>query len=187
MRNTFIKLLSFALVTLSMSIGMSADSSDSGSISQHVERPMNLVKTNDFGLGAKWGLVTGLNFKYWTSEHQAWDMTLASSDNNTILGIDHIVHFRDATAGWFNNRFVKNIVPYAGLGVLASAGENASSNQLYDHQDSEVNAALRVPLGVEFLPTRMRIGVFAELGLGLSVAPKSFTFATADVGGRYYF
>lgn len=182
-----IKLLGLALLAMSSNVGVCADSPDSGSVTQQIERPMNLVKTNDFGLGAKWGAVTGLNFKYWSSEDQAWDLTLASSDNNTILGLDYLVHFREATAGWFNNQYVKNIVPYVGLGVLASAGENKSNNQLYNHEDSEVNAALRVPLGVEFLPTRVRIGLFAELGLGLAVAPNSYTFATADIGGRYYF
>lgn len=184
MKYNIIKLLSLVLLAMSSAVGICADS---GAITQQIERPLNLVKTNDFGLGAKWGAVTGINFKYWTAEHIAWDATLASSDNNTILGLDYLVHFREATTGWFDNRYVKNITPYAGVGILASTGENKSNNQLFNHEKSEVNGALRIPLGVEYLPTRLRIGLFAELGLGLAVAPNSFTFATADLGGRYYF
>lgn len=191
MKYNFMKLLSLLLISVASTITVAEDSPKSmgpNSVTQAIERPLNLVKKNDFGLGLKWGAVTGLNLKYWSSEFQAWDVTLASSDNNTILGIDYVVHFREATAGWFNNRFIKNISPYVGVGLLASAGENRSNNILNDHEEgNKVNSALRVPLGVEYLPTDIRLGLFAEIGLSLGIAPKTYTFATADIGGRFYF
>ena len=162
-------------------------SSDSSSTMKSLERPMNLTKTKDLGLGLKWGALTGLSLKYWASETEAWDYTAAFSDNNTTIGVDYIIHFREATADLLDDRFAKNIAPYIGGGLLASFGGSKSNVELFNHDKSEINTAFRIPIGLEYLPTNVRLGLFAELGLGLGIAPKTYTFATADIGGRFYF
>jgi len=191
MKSKITKYIFLTVVSLSTSLGMcfnAIESTDTSLTIKSLERPMNQTKTNDFGLGAKWGSTTGINLKYWISEYQAWDFTTAFVDNNTTIGIDYIIHFRNATEELIHESYAKNIVPYVGVGFLASMGKNKSSNQLFDHENNNgVNTALKVPFGIEYLPTKIRLGLFAELGLGLGIAPKTFTFATADLGGRFYF
>lgn len=186
MKNKYVKLLILVFVAVG-AFSARAASSDSTSSTVNLDRPWNLVKTTDVGVGAKWGTLTGIDVKYWTSENKSWDFTIASADNNTLLGVDYLIHLRELTAEMMKNRSAKNIAPYFGVGFLSSFGKNKSSIQIFDHEKDSTNLALRVPLGIEYLPTNLRIGFFAELGLGLGVAPKTYTFASGDLGARFYF
>jgi hypothetical protein len=189
MENQFLKLAIMALINISPFIGLAAEpaAADSSSSTKNLERPWNLVKTEDLGVGIKWGNLTGIDSKYWISENRAWEFAIASADNNTLLGVDYLMHFREVTAEMIKDRIAKNIAPYVGVGLLATFGDNKSSTKLFDHEENKVNSALRVPFGVEYLPTNIRVGFFAELGLGFGIAPKTYTFATGDVGARFYF
>lgn len=187
-QNTKSFLAGFLFVSsLTGAIANALTSSETSSTTKNLERPWNLNKTTDVGIGAKWGLITGFNLKYWISEHQAWDFTVAFADNNTLIGVDYLLHYRDQIANIVEGKLAKNIAPYVGIGLLSSFGNNKSNNQIFDHGNSRVNSALRVPFGIEYLPTNIRLGFFAELGFGLQIAPKTFTFATGNLGARFYF
>lgn len=188
MKTIYLKLAILALVNLSAVVGIGSTlSSESAVNTKDLERPWNLVKTSDVGVGVKWGNFTGIDVKYWIAENKAWDFTIAFADNNTIVGVDYLVHFRDVTAKMIKDRSAQNIAPYFGVGMLSSFGNNKSNTTIFDHEKNNINGALRVPIGVEYLPTNIRLSLFAELGLGFGIIPTTYTFATGDVGARFYF
>ena len=79
------------------------------------------------------------------------------------------------------------IVPFLGAGLLSSFGNATSDNRIINHSDESFDLAVRMPIGIEYLPGSVRVGIFGEIGLGFGFIPSAFTFATADVGARYYF
>ncbi len=147
----------------------------------------NLVKTNDFGLGLKWGTITGVSGKYWANENQAWELTTAFADSNTAVGLDYLWNFRGAAAELGHFEGADNLVPFAGIGLLSSFGTAPSNTRIFNHDQDNFDLAARIPLGIEYIPSTVRLGIFGEIGLGLGFVPTSYTFATADVGARYYF
>ncbi len=147
----------------------------------------NLVKTDDFGLGVKWGTITGVSGKYWANENQAWETTVAFADSNTAVGLDYLWNFRGVVSQMDKFDGADSFVPFVGAGLLSSFGGSASNTRIFNHDTDSFNLAFRIPLGIEYMPTQVRLGIFGEIGLGLGFVPTSYSFATADVGARYYF
>jgi hypothetical protein len=187
MKNTFTKVAVLAMAVNCLSPLANAQSAQSSTY-RNTERATNLHKTNDVGAGAKWGTLSGVNVKYWADEEKAIDATVAFADSNTAVGLDYLYHFRGAVSEYGKFNGAESFVPFVGAGLLSSFGSNSSNTKIMSHDgDDRFNLAARVPLGIEFMPAAVRLGVFAELGLGLGFVPTSYTFATGDIGARYYF
>jgi hypothetical protein len=143
-----------------------------------------LAKTGDFGLGIKWGTLTGVSGKYWANEVQAWEATVAFENGNTALGLDYLWHFRSGVAEITNMKSASNFVPYLGVGLISAFGSNT---KFFNRNTESFGLAARLPVGLEFLPRGISLGVFAEMGLGFGFVPTTYTFITTDLGARYYF
>lgn len=158
-------------------------------------RPSGSVTSGNFGLGVMLGEPTGLSAKYWLSDSRALDFGATYSFNSYFaLLIDYLWHFPQAfsTAGRNGSEFV----PYVGIGGILFV--NSSNHWTYDqfgrrvrhyngYGDSSVGVGVRIPLGLEFLPKTVPLGVFAELVPGVGVIPGLFGFFQGDVGIRFYF
>lgn len=145
----------------------------------------NTEKTGDSSVGLKWGDLTGVEFKRWSDEKNAWVLGFAFDNGNTAVGLDYIWHFRGGIASVTGLKNTNSLVPYIGVGVITAFGNEETD--ILDRVTGTFGAALRAPIGVEYLPTRLSLGLYAEVAPSFGVSPTSFTFMTADVGGRYYF
>lgn len=187
MKNILTKLTVLAMTVQLISPLALAQSAQSSTY-RNAERTANLHKTNDVGAGVKWGSLSGVNVKYWADEEKAIDATVAFADANTAVGLDYLYHFRGAVSEYGKFNGAESFVPFVGAGLLSSFGVNSSNTKIMSHDsDDRFNLAARIPLGIEYIPTAVRLGIFAELGLGLGFVPTSYTFATGDIGARYYF
>ena len=188
MKDLYLKIALTALLTPCFFSAQSfAARAEQSSTYRNTETRSNLVKTDDFGLGIKWGTITGVSGKYWSNEAQAWELTVAFADANTGVGLDYLWNFRGAANDLGKFAGADNLVPFAGFGLLSTFGTSPSNTRIFNHDTDRTNIAARIPLGIEYIPTHVRIGIFGEIGLGLGFIPTSYSFATADLGARYYF
>jgi hypothetical protein len=147
-------------------------------------RPSSTSASGNFGLGVMLGDPSGITAKNWLSSARAFDIGLSYSFNDyfAILG-DYLWHFPGTFTGRVGNQFL----PYVGLGALVFFD---TGNGYFDRKhDRNEEAALgaRIPLGVEFLPKSLPLGVFAEVVPGVGLIPSVFGFVQGELGGRYYF
>ena len=75
-------------------------------------------------------------------------------------------------------------MPYLGVGLIGGFGGNTN---FFYHNTQTFGLGARVPIGVEFIPRGLPLGIFAELDPGIGFVPDGFTFFEANIGGRYYF
>ncbi len=167
--------------------GLAKDDIDTSSSTSLRNLQPNYLSYDRLGLGIKWGTLTGVSAKYWMDDFQAVEITAAFADANTAIGVDYLWNFRGALANLGKFKEVDNFVPFAGAGLLSSFGTSASNSRLFNHDTDSFDLAVRVPIGMEFIPTTVHMGIFAEIGLGFGFIPNSYSFATADIGARYYF
>ncbi len=182
--------LKFALLLTSITLATSVyakDNADETSTSTMRDLHPNYLSYDRLGVGVKWGTLTGVSAKYWADDYQAVEITAAFADSNTAIGADYLWNFRGAVASLSKFRGADNFVPFVGMGLLSSFGTSASNTRIFNHDTDSFDLAARVPIGIEYLPTSVHLGIFGEIGLGLGFVPNSYTFATADVGARYYF
>ena len=180
------KVLVLAIAPCLFAANSFAQDARTSTYKNHQERS-NLTKTDDIGVGIKWGTLSGVSAKYWSDENQAWELTAAFADSNTAVGLDYLWNFRGAATDLGHFEGADNVVPFVGFGLLSSFGTSPSDTRIYNHTDDNFNLAARIPLGIEYMPSTVHLGIFGEIGLGLGFVPTSYTFATADVGARYYF
>lgn len=173
--------------TLGFAISAQAqeDNSPTRTAAQRDNITNNLDKTGDTSVGLKWGDLTGVEFKHWTDQKNAMVLGIALDEGNTAVGIDYLWHFRGGIAATTGLKNSDAFVPYIGAGLIGAFGDE--DTDLFDHETDDFGLALRAPIGVEFLPRRISLGVFAEVAPSFGVAPTTFTFITADIGARYYF
>ena len=142
-----------------------------------------------FGAGIVLGEPTGFTVKYWLESRHAIDAAVAYSFGDYVLILaDYLFEFPHA----FQNRresFLRQLAPYVGIGaVVLIATTGASVNRrFFGTNTSHVGLGVRVPLGIEWMPSDPPLGVFLELAPGLGVAPQTFGFLEGGVGVRYYF
>lgn len=144
----------------------------------------NLDKTDDTGIGFKWGNLTGIEFKHWYDQENALVLGLAFDEGNTAIGVDYLWHFRGTIAAITGLKNTSAFVPYVGAGLIAAIGDN---NDFFDRDTENFGLALRAPIGIEFLPTRLTVSIFAEAAPSFGVTPTTFTFMSGNIGARYYF
>jgi len=176
------------VMTIGMSLAAKAidDADQTSTESAKILQP-NYLSYDRLGVGIKWGTLTGVSAKYWADDFQAVEVTAAFADSNTVVGIDYLWNFRGAVASLSKFNGADNFIPFVGVGLLSSFGTNPSNTRIFNHDTDNFNLAARVPLGIEYLPSSVHLGIFGEIGLGLGFVTTSYTFATADLGARYYF
>lgn len=146
-------------------------------------RPGSYGSGRDFGLGVQLGEPTGLNAKYWMTRESALQFDASYSFNDYFsLGADYLYHFTDVFPGRVGSQFV----PYLGFGLVTFFGTGPYGENDYNRSNGSFDFGFRIPVGVEFLPRRAPIGVWAELAPGLGVVPATFGFIQAVVGIRFY-
>ncbi|OFZ23239.1 MAG: hypothetical protein A2X94_12105 [Bdellovibrionales bacterium GWB1_55_8] len=144
-----------------------------------------------FGLGIMLGDPTGISAKYWMSGGTALALGLASSWHDYFeVFMDHDWHFTSA--------FPANVplVPYVGIGAgLFFNTYDRYYGEVYYNRRSvffsdgsrSMAVALRIPLGIEFLPRTVPFGAFLEVTPGLALLPGMHGTLQAALGARYYF
>ncbi|MDR3608385.1 MAG: hypothetical protein P4M08_13530 [Oligoflexia bacterium] len=139
------------------------------------------------GLGIVLGEPTGFTAKYWTHSTEAFDLGIAYSFNDffTLYG-DYLWHFPE----WFSKTSIrgKGLEPYLGVGgVLWVDTESGRHESTYFTDHGSAGIGVRVPIGIEWLPGKPPIGVFAEIVPGVGLIPAVFAFLQGGVGARFYF
>jgi hypothetical protein len=167
-----------------LTVSPSFAASSLGTSTAKASRPNSSSKSGgNFGLGVMLGDPSGLTAKLWTSHSTAFALGLSYSfgDYFAILG-DHLWHFPNALAGAGSpaNQFV----PYIGLGAVLFFDDDGNFR---DRNDRDVALGARIPLGIEFLPRTIPLGVFAEVVPGVGIVPDVFGFVQGDIGARFYF
>lgn len=131
------------------------------------------ASSGDFGLGFVLGEPSGITGKYWVGSETAIDFGVAFSLNNYFLiYADYLFHFPGAFGA--STKFASHLTPYLGLGARVVTGTSAG-------------IGARLPLGIEFKPERVPLGIFIEVVPGLSLLPGTATFVQGGIGVRYYF
>jgi hypothetical protein len=144
-------------------------------------------KHGDFGLGAVLGDPTAVTAKVWTHPDEAFDVGIGYDLNNFFLiDADYLWHFPE----WFAKTSVHKgtLMPYIGVGGILWV--NTASNRAtptYFTNNGSVGIGVRVPVGIEWLPGKPPLGLFAELVPGVGLVPGVFAFLQGGVGARFYF
>ncbi len=154
--------------------------------STEMDRVVNqLDKAGDTSVGIKWGDLTGVEAKHWYGQKNALILGVASDEGNTAVSFDHLWHFPGSFASVTGMKISNTLVPYIGAGLLGAFG--GEDTDFFDRETEDFGLALRAPIGIEFLPRKTRLGIFAELAPSFAIVPTTLTFITVDIGARYYF
>lgn len=144
---------------------------------------------HNFGLGIIIGEPSAITGKAWLSQESAVDFGLSFSFDDYILFYgDYLFHFPGAFGR--SSEFVSQLTPYVGVGGII-----AFANDRYRYRDrryfgtsgNSTALGVRIPLGIEWTPSQVPLGVFVELVPGLSLAPRTDGFIQGGIGVRYYF
>ncbi len=153
-------------------------------------RASSAASSRTFGLGIVLGDPTAITGKYWMDSRFAIDMGLAYNfDNFFTVYADYLHHWPSAFGG-AKEAFIRELVPYLGIGGLFHSSEEPYHHKRHHHHvhgETEVNLLVRVPLGIEWLPRNVPIGVFLELVPGIFIVPEVTGAFMGGIGIRYYF
>ncbi len=141
-----------------------------------------------FGLGVLIGSPSAITGKFWLDTHQAIDMGFGYSNNDYFLFYaDYLVHFTEMIPK--KNKFLAELVPYIGVGaiIVSNNQDRYDNDRYYGKKSGAIGSGLRVPVGVEWTPVEIPIGVFLEVVPGISLTPATSGFINSGVGIRYYF
>ena len=140
-----------------------------------------------FGLGIVLGDPSAITARYDFSSEKAIDGGLSFFSNDWVLVyVDGLYKFNDGFG--HSHSFFAQTTPYIGAGAVIVSSSKSRHDRYFSGSDS-ANFALgiRVPLGAEWKPTRVPVGVFAEVSPGLVIIPGTYGFLQAGIGARYYF
>lgn len=134
-------------------------------------------KSGDLMLGLIVGSPTGVSGKYWTSKRGAVDAALGfpfDSDVRFNFHTDYLYHFPISAN-------VPGTLPfYVGAGARLRALDKENSNDNADF-------GIRVPLGLEFIPSSVPLEFFAEIAPVIVIAPRGDVNLDGGAGIRYKF
>jgi hypothetical protein len=145
---------------------------------------INETKTDDIGMGVFVGGPTTVTGKYWLNEINAIDFGAAFSDDDYAILGTYLHHFEGTNIG-------RRMAPYVGFGFYVDFDQEQTET-VFDRDaeddtgEGEIGFGLRIPVGLEYLPENMPIGIFAEISPGMSLTPDTDGFVTAGAGARFY-
>lgn len=144
-----------------------------------------------FGLGVVIGDPTAITGKYMFDNVQAMDFGLSFDLSRWFLLYgDYQHHFPGAFGR--ANAFFAHTTPYVGVGGLLvfsnrEAWETRRWRYFSETSDSRMALGLRIPLGMEWRPPNVPIGVFLELVPGILIVPATYGYFQGGLGIRYFF
>ncbi|TVQ22097.1 MAG: hypothetical protein EA383_15980 [Spirochaetaceae bacterium] len=143
------------------------------------------VSTDDVdsvSIGVIVGEPTGLSIKLWLSDVSAIDIALAWSftDNGAFYAnADYLTHFFDVFT-----TAPDRLPVYVGVGGSLRVQSQAPGQ---GDPDSRLRAAVRVPVGISFLPVELPLDLFFELAPHLRIFPETTFGVAGGIGVRYRF
>ena len=149
-------------------------------VETHAQRP-----ADDFGFGIILGEPTGITLKFWSNNENAFVLDVGGSyfGSLSIVG-DYLWHF---------DAFNSNIVGlYAGPGAVIGFGEGNEwiykrrDDDFYHRDDDDIGIGARGVFGVNIVPRRTPLEIFAEIGVMVGLIPGFGTGAQAAIGVRFY-
>lgn len=144
-----------------------------------------------FGLGILLGEPTAITAKYWIANDRAIDAGLSFNlDKWFLIYGDWHAEFPGAFGR--RNQFISDLSPYVGIGglvVVSNRNEAETRKEKYfsDTSSSKTALGFRIPLGIEWQPNRVPVGVFLELVPGLTIIPGTTGFVQGGLGAIFYF
>lgn len=143
-----------------------------------------------FGLGAIFGSPTAITGKLrqFHKKNSSLDFGLAFSFNDSVLMYsDYLLEYPGSIDS--SEEFFKECTPYIGFGgVIAIVQKDNAKNEAYRGKTSgSVGVAARLPLGIEWNPKTIPLGVFLELAPAISVIPETSGIFFGGIGVRYFF
>lgn len=144
-----------------------------------------------FGFGIVLGDPSALTGRYNLGGARAVDGGLAFALDRWVLVYGDYLHLFPGAFGR-QAAFLAQTTPYLGIGgmlVISSKSEAEVRKERYFDEDSSsrVGLGLRVPIGAEWRPRSLPIGVFLELAPGLTIFPGTSGFLQGGLGARFYF
>lgn len=136
------------------------------------------AKSQTLGLGIVFGEPTGLSGKLFVDQRHAFQLGLDFSFRHDAIyvGLDYLRHF----PGAIRVRGGSVLVPYIGIGGKISVHER--------HRNRDAGRlAVRVPLGLAWMPSAVPIDVFAEIVPQLHLVPDLDPGVALGIGIRYFF
>lgn len=155
-----------------------------------VRRGASSQTSRTLGLGVVLGEPTAFSGKVWMNNDRAIDFGLGYSYGNyVIVFADYLFQWPGAFRLKSGEKFFEELVPYVGVGlVMALATSNPAAGRAYFGSRTEtIGLGVRIPLGIEWLPSSAPLGVFLELAPGLGFVPLTYVFFQGGIGVRYYF
>ncbi len=143
--------------------------------------------SEEFGLGIMLGEPTGLSGKMILDTKSAIDFGLAFSTNGYFLFLsDYLFQFPHAFHS--SSPFISRLTPYLGMGgILATTSQLGQNRSFFGTSSSSIALGVRIPLGIEWNPSSLAIGVFAEIAPGIYLLPSTQGLFQWDIGIRFYF
>lgn len=132
-----------------------------------------------FGIGIILGEPTGLSMKFWTSYNTAADIAAAWSFVNGSaihLHADFLLH----NFGLIKLNFDKLPI-YYGIGGRIKFVEDAGND------NHKYRLGVRIPVGLNYLPSRIPFDFFFEIVPLLDLIPKTDFSINGGIGFRYFF
>lgn len=140
------------------------------------------VKDRRQGIGVVLGDPTGLSYKNWVSENQAFDLGAAWSftgDQSFTLFGDYLLH----NFSILNNiKFVSKLSDRSGNFPLYFG---AGARIRFDDDDTEFG--IRIPVGVSYFTKEHPLELFGEVVPIVDLAPDTDVEINGGVGVRFYF
>lgn len=137
--------------------------------------------TGQIGLGVIIGSPTGLSFKTFTSETNAFDAGLAWSVGHydaVNIHADYLWHHFDVFEGIDRGQ----LPVYYGIG-----GRLVFADDHPHRGDDNAVLGVRIPAGINYLFEEAPIGVFLELAPVVNIIPSSDLDLDGAIGARFYF
>jgi hypothetical protein len=141
----------------------------------------NIYKTGQVGVGIQVGANTGIVADYWTSESTTLNLNLTALNGNFGVGAAHDWMFRDAFG---SGEVARTFVPFVGVGALGVFGAESDS---FRRNEQNFALAAQMPIGVEYLPSRQRFSIYAQVLPSVELTPYGYFFINGDIGGKFYF
>jgi hypothetical protein len=138
------------------------------------------AQTRGFGIGVILGEPTGLSMKFWTSSNTAVDIAAAwSFINGSAVHVhaDYLYH---------NFKLVK--LDYDTLPFYIGIGGRIKFNEHDDEEnENDIHLGVRIPVGLEFLPSKISFDFFIEIAPLLDLIPNTDFGFNGGIGFRYFF
>ncbi len=139
-----------------------------------------VAREGSVGLGLTLGDPTGITAKYWFDDKSAVDVAAAwSLDGDSFnLHADYLLHSFDKMKGedldW---------AYHYGIGARVRFPDNNN----HHHNNDNTTLGVRVPLGLDFYPSKSPLELFVEIAPVIDLVPESNFDLEFGVGARYYF